>query len=207
MTVAQATVRTARMSETTACIETLTRAFESNPVCNWAWSDRARYREAFPRFCKAFGGAAFESETAHIEGACTGVALWLEPGAQPDAQAVVELIVETAPKQVQEPLFSIFEQMDAYHPREPHWHLPLIGVHPSAQGRGIGSALLRHQLRRCDEQQTTAYLEATSPANVRLYERHGFVEMGRIEAGGSPPITPMVRVPMSQLPFTSASRT
>ncbi len=43
-------------------------------------------------------------------------------------------------------MFSMFEQMDALHPQEPHWHLPLIGVDPAHQGKGIGSALLSHIL-------------------------------------------------------------
>ena len=38
------------------------------------------------------------------------------------------------------------EQMANYHPREPHWYLPLMGVDPTCQGKGLGSALMRHAL-------------------------------------------------------------
>ena len=55
-----------------------------------------------------------------------------------------------------------------------HWYLPLIGVDPFHQRKGYGSALLRHVLRLCDRDGTPAYLESTNPANVPLYERHGF---------------------------------
>jgi ribosomal protein S18 acetylase RimI-like enzyme len=92
-------------------------------------------------------------------------------------------------------MFSMFEQMDAYHPGEPHWHLPLIGVDPASQNRGIGSALQRHVLDQCDRQQLLAYLEATSPRNVPLYERHGFEALGSIQVADSPPIVPMLRKP------------
>ena len=38
------------------------------------------------------------------------------------------------------------------HPREePHWYLAFIGVDPVRQGYGVGAALLRSWLRRCDE--------------------------------------------------------
>ena len=47
-------------------------------------------------------------------------------------------------------MFAMFEQMDAYHPGEPHWHLPLIGVDPASPGRGIGAALQRRVLDQCD---------------------------------------------------------
>ena len=40
--------------------------------------------------------------------------------------------------------------MDECHPDESHWYLPMIGVEPSAQGEGLGAALLRHALARCD---------------------------------------------------------
>lgn len=191
----QATIRSADPAEAAACMEILTRAFESDPVCTWAWPDRAQYQAVFPRFCQSFGGAAFEAGTAHVEYDGHGVALWLAPGMASDGEALVTLVRESAPTHLQEPLFSLFEQMNSYHPREPHWHLPLIGVDPPQQGRGTGSALLRHALKTCDRQQCLAYLEATSPTNVRLYERHGFQAIGHVQAGDSPPIIPMVREP------------
>jgi ribosomal protein S18 acetylase RimI-like enzyme len=92
-------------------------------------------------------------------------------------------------------VFAIFEQMEAFHPREVHWHLPLIGVDPSHQGQGIGSALLRHVLSACDKQKVLAYLEATSSRNILLYERHGFEALGRIQVADAPPVVPMVRKP------------
>ena len=94
-----------------------------------------------------------------------------------------------------EPMFSMFEQMDALHPQEAHWHLPLIGVDPAHQGKGIGSALLSHVLNVCDGQKVLAYLEATSPRNVALYERHGFKAVGSIQAANSPLIIAMLRKP------------
>ena len=63
------------------------------------------------------------------------------------------------------------------------------------KGLGLGAALLRHMLRTCDQQQVLAYLEATSARNMRLYERHGFEALGRIQIADAPPVVPMVRQP------------
>jgi GNAT superfamily N-acetyltransferase len=84
-------------------------------------------------------------------------------------------------------------QMAEFHPQEPHWYLPLIGVDTTKQGQGYGSALLVHALARCDEDGLPAYLEASSPRNKVLYARHGFEEIGVIQAGSSPPMWPMLR--------------
>jgi ribosomal protein S18 acetylase RimI-like enzyme len=87
----------------------------------------------------------------------------------------------------------VFEQMGQYHPDEPHWYLPLIGVDPAQQGKGYGSALLKHAFRLCDEDGTSAYLESSNPENIPLYRRHGFEVLGTIQVGSAPPITPMLR--------------
>jgi GNAT superfamily N-acetyltransferase len=92
-------------------------------------------------------------------------------------------------------MFSMFEQMGAFHPREAHWHLPLVGVDPAHQRKGIGAALLRPVLNACDRQKVLAYLEATSPLNVPLYERHGFEALGSIQVADAPPVVPMLRKP------------
>jgi ribosomal protein S18 acetylase RimI-like enzyme len=83
--------------------------------------------------------------------------------------------------------------MGRYHPREPHWYLPLIGVDPACQGGGCGAALMRHALSRCDRDRAPAYLESTNPRNITLYERHGFERLGTVQVGTSPPIVPMLR--------------
>jgi ribosomal protein S18 acetylase RimI-like enzyme len=80
--------------------------------------------------------------------------------------------------------------MDKYHPKESHWYLPLIGVDPSHQGKGVGSALMKHALAACDRDGIIAYLESSNPRNVSLYERHGFEVIGEIQSGTLPILRP-----------------
>jgi ribosomal protein S18 acetylase RimI-like enzyme len=188
-------IRTVTASEAERCFAVLTLAFAGDPAARWAWPDQQQYVDAFPRFARAFGGRAIDAGTAHHVAGFSGVALWLPPGTSPDEESLVRVIRETVTHELQDAMFSMFEQMDAYHPHEQHWHLPLIGVDPASQGRGYGSALLSHALDECDRQQILAYLEATSPRNVLLYERHGFEVLGTIQVGASPPVFPMLRKP------------
>src|SRR5260370_4515182 len=83
----------------------------------------------------------------------------------------------------------------SYHPKEPPWYLPLIGIDPARQGKGLGGALMRHATDICDRDGVLAYLESSNPRNIPLYERHGFGILGTIQAGGSPVITPLLRKP------------
>src|SRR5262249_406656 len=59
-------------------------------------------------------------------------------------------------------------------PRERHWHLGPIGVHPECQGRGVGTGLLGSFLAMVDEQRSPAYLETDVDRNVVLYRKVGF---------------------------------
>jgi ribosomal protein S18 acetylase RimI-like enzyme len=105
------------------------------------------------------------------------------------------LLQRTVPEPVQKDLFAVFEQMSRYHPSEPHWYLPLIGVDPPQQGKEHGSALMQHALIPCDRDNQCAYRESSNPKNIPLYERHGFKLLGTIQVGTSPPIYPMLRKP------------
>lgn len=188
-------VKTAASSEMERCCALLTAAFNADPVCRWAWPEEEGYRVVFPEFVRAFAGEAFERAAAfHVEG-FRGAALWLPPGAGSDEEALTALIEGSVPAHLQASLFSLFEEMDRLHPKEPHWYLPLIGVDPAHQGKGYGSALLEAALERCDREGLPAYLEATSPLNVRLYEQHGFEALAEIRVGSSPPLVPMLRQP------------
>ena len=102
---------------------------------------------------------------------------------------------ENTPKDRLADMMQVFEQMDRFHPTDPCWYLPLIGVDPAHQGRGCGSALLRYALARCDRDGMPAYLESSNPRNVPLYLRHGFEIIGNIQVGSSPTLVPMLRRP------------
>ena len=187
-------VKTATPAEIDRCVATIVLAFSGDPAARWAFTDPQAYFAIFPRFVRAFGGRAFDHGTAHLI-AVGGAALWLPPGVEPDEETMVALIESATAENEREAMFGVFEQMAAFHPKEPHWYLPLIGTDPAQQGNGHGSALLRHAAAICDREKMPAYLEASSPRNVPLYQRHGFEVVGVIQAGSGPPITPMLRRP------------
>jgi GNAT superfamily N-acetyltransferase len=178
-------------------VQSLTLAFSSDPVVRWAWPDPERYLAYWPQFVEAFAGRAFDHGTARGLEDCLAVALWLAPGIEPDEKTVTGLMRESMDDQTLEDFGGVFEQMDEVHPTDDHWYLPLIGVDPLAQGRGLGSTLLRHGLKTCDGYRLPAYLEATSPRNRNLYARHGFNIVEVIQAGTSPPLWAMLRPPAS----------
>ena len=122
-----------------------------------------------------------------------GAALWLRPGVEPDQEPLIELIQQAIPESDQGKVFAMFEQMGKYHPHEPLWYLPVIGVDPARQGMGLGSALLVHALAECDREGKQAYLESTSTRSRDLYARHGFEVTGTIQVADSPPFWPMLR--------------
>ena len=178
-----------------AVMELLARAFQVDPVARWAFPDPATYVEAFSAFADAFGGAAFDHGAAWMVPGFRGAALWLPPGVGPDEQRVATALERYAPPGRLADLFVLMDKMARHHPPVAHWHLPLIGVDPRDQGRGHGSALLRAAIERLDRDGHVAYLESTNPSNVPFYRRHGFEMFATIEAGGAPPVYPMMRAP------------
>jgi ribosomal protein S18 acetylase RimI-like enzyme len=176
-------------------IATLTLAFGTDPMARWSLPDPGRYLAIFPAVVRAMGGRALDHGTADRAAGLAGVALWLPPGVGMDEEALGAIMAESLSADRQEEALAIFEQMADHHPSGPHWYLAMIGVDPSCQGKGYGSALLEHALRRCDRDGLPAYLESSNPANVPLYERHGFSVRGRIQVGSSPNLVPMLREP------------
>ena len=169
---------------------TLTLAFAADPPCRWLFPAPEQYLRSFPAFARAFGGAALARGTARLVE--RGAALWLQPGAEPDEEALIALIEDSIEEGQRGDTFALFAEMARVHPQEPHWYLPLIGVEPALQGRGLGSALILPVLKECDAAGLPAYLEATSPRNRPLYERLGF-EVVAIAVADCPPITAMLR--------------
>ena len=185
----------ATASDEMAVVDVVTLAFGTDPVARWLYPSPHQYLTNMPPFVRAYGGRAFVHGSAYYVQGYTGAALWLPPDVHPDEDELLPLIRHTVSKREQEDLFALFEQMESYHPKEPHWYLPLIGVDPIHQGQGYGSALMQHALLSCDRDQMMAYLESSNPRNITLYKRHGFDLLGNVQVGTSPPVFPMLRKP------------
>jgi GNAT superfamily N-acetyltransferase len=89
----------------------------------------------------------------------------------------------------------LLSAVERRHLSDPHYYFAHIGVTPQAQGKGLGSTLMRPTLDRCDHKGLPAYLEASSERSAALYERLGFQITRELRAAGSPPLRLMVRPP------------
>lgn len=163
--------------------ELLARAFHDQPFGRFWEPDPERrmrvLRERFLRFvryCYSCGEAYITADEL------VGVALWMPPNA---TRITVEQEREFGLDQLPEilgekafaryrPLRDLLDELHDCDMRGPHWYLPIIGVEPSRQVTGIGSALLRPGLARADEWGLACYLDTGQPRNVRFYERQGF---------------------------------
>jgi ribosomal protein S18 acetylase RimI-like enzyme len=186
-------VRTVATADTDRLVGIVAVAFVADPAMRWLYPDPHRYLRSFPALVRAFGQKAFEHGSAHEVADFAAGALWLPPGIEADEAALGPVIQGTVDAERVPKVFEALGQLARYHPTEPHWYLPFIGVDVPRQGHGLGSALLRHALEQVDREHRPAYLETANLRNIPLYERHGFELVGRIEAPSAPTLFPMVR--------------
>jgi len=187
------TVQVAGDTDRASILQTITLGFSADPIARWMWPDAATYVSTMPRFADAFAGSGFDQSSIYRTDCGHAAAMWLPPGTASDDEAIEAIFAETIAEERMEEIGAFFGQMDEFHPHEEHWYLPLIAADPSQTGRGLGASLMKHALKKCDEQHLPAYLESSNPRNISLYERHGFEVMGKIETASSPLMTPMYR--------------
>lgn len=75
------------------------------------------------------------------------------------------------------------------------WTLATVGVLPSLQGTGLGSAACRAALRDPALGDAPVALETSDARNVTFYERLGFVRTATTQVHDGPVVHGMVRTP------------
>lgn len=173
----------------------LAQAFHEDPIFGWLLPDDARRLERLRRFFAIeLRHVAFPRGRVWSTEELAGAALSMPPGrwrVPPRATlyfgAAFGMHVSRAAR--------LLGAMEWRHPREPHYYFANIGVAPEMQGGGIGSALMRPTLERCDASGLPAYLEASSERNAALYERLGFRIIRELRVAGGPPLRLMSRPP------------
>ncbi len=177
---------------------TLGRSFQDDPVFAWVVPDDDVRRAQLPLVFGAFVAVHVPLGETYVAGNGAGAALWVPSGVQPfteeQAEAFGQRMVDVLGQDAQR-AFALDQLLDEHHPEEPCLYLQFVGVVPEHQGQGIGSRLLTTVLERADATGTPAYLDATSPDNRRLYERHGFETVGEITLPDGPSLWSMWRDP------------
>lgn len=190
-------VTVAQAEDRERVLSTLALAFSTDPVMRWMLPTALEHVTCFPRLITAFAGHSLGAGATFVAEEFAAVSMWVPPGVEPeDKDAMHNFVVENVRPEKLEVMGELTDAMGDYHPDdESCWYLPAIGVDPQHQGRGLGSALLKHVTRMLDDAGAPGYLESSNPRNVSLYKRHGFEEMGEIRVGDCPPVTPMLRAP------------
>jgi GNAT superfamily N-acetyltransferase len=196
-----ATVHRAKPDEFRKMAAVLARAFYDDPIFTWVVDKRGDRLRLFERsfnlyLHKLWTGQDYECYTTeNIVGALIG-----ERRGHGEAGGLVQL-------RLLPPMLAIYGRLlprvvralraaESRHPTDPHYFLVVAGVLPDWQRLGGAATVLRGVLERCDGERLPAYLDATSPRNRALYERHGFEVTEEFSMGpGSPPSWRMWREP------------
>ncbi|MGP4055745.1 GNAT family N-acetyltransferase [Mycobacterium sp. 4D054] len=196
-------VRFAQKPDVKALARVLGRAFFDDPVMMWMVPDDAKRAKALPQVFGAMtrhhflGGDAVEVSSR--AGALGAAALWDPPGRwkqTPREELRMMPAFLLAMGRYVGRGQGVADLMKEHHPEEPHWYLGVIGSDPEMRGAGLGHALMRSRLDRCDAEGAPAYLESTKESNVPYYLRFGFEVTGELTVpGGGPTMWQMWRRP------------
>lgn len=193
-------VRKARMEDVPRLAQALARAFDGDPPMRWFLPDaETRVERARRLFDVMLRRVHLARDYCYTTENLAGGALWVPPGnwrlGVVDQVALLPGMLRVFGRGLGRAQRGL-TVMESGHPRAVHYYLDSLGVEPQWQGRGLGSALMRPVLERCDAQRMPAYLNAGSPGSRDLYLRHGFqvTEEFRLPDGG-PPLWRMWREP------------
>lgn len=182
-------------------IDVLARAFTDDPMHRWMFQQAGDYDRANRRLVEFFARAYFAVGNTYVDDGGRGAALWSPPdlpGITADNVGnLIEVFHQEIPADDAADKLGQMAEFEARNPREPHFHLGMVGVDPAAQGRGHGAALLDPVVRMIEAEGHMAALEASNPRHVGFYERLGFEIHSelRLDDGAGPLITFMRRLP------------
>jgi ribosomal protein S18 acetylase RimI-like enzyme len=178
----------------------LARAFIDDPIAEWSCRPDSLRLSMLERFYTTRTRQLLAHEEIWINPERTSAALWAPPKrwsltALQDVQLSRTLL---RPRLLwRAPLIVVgLLGLERKHPvAPPHWYLAFLGTDPSAQGQGLGSAVLRPVLEQCDSDGVAAYLESSKERNIDFYARHGFRVEGELRLPRGPLVWPMWRDP------------
>jgi RimJ/RimL family protein N-acetyltransferase len=190
-------VREARVGELSQLSATLADAFTTEPILQWLFPGQRRRDTHLRRlFAIELEHYVFPAGRVLTTDDFRGANLELPPGSWTMTVPLSGAIGFVRAFGMRLPRASRLQMFfERNHLQEPHYYIRWVGVATRFQGQGLGTALLRPTLDRCDQEGMPAYLEASSERSAALYERLGFVHLGELQVPAGPRFWPMRRPP------------
>ncbi len=180
-------------------IEILADSFCADPVWSWAFPEpQRRFGQLTQWWGLLLTGAQLNPESMWISDGGEATSVWYPPGAVEltrELEAKVEpLFQELVGQNQATKIMEFMHGFESHRPMDtPHYYLSLLGTDTHSRGQGIGLALLKENLAWIDTYLMPAYLEASNPGNIALYERYGFEVKEEFTITDGPTITTMWR--------------
>lgn len=180
----------------------LARAFHTDAMFTYIEPDDQRRADVLPWF---FGAAARLGKKYGRLDVIPGraAAIWLPPGkTELGPHAIVGSGLALAPFRLGVTAFrrfgaitSAFDAAKSEVIEPPFWHLFILGVEPTEQGRGFGRRIIAPVLAQADRVGHRCYLETTEESNLAFYRRQGFEVASTHAPDGLPVFWTMTRQP------------
>lgn len=200
----EVTIRRLRPPDVRPAAGLAAQAFHDDPLFVHLHPDPSTRQRDFAREHAAYLNRIYLpvglAEGAEVDGRLAGIALWLPPDAQRGLTlrewSCIPTLIGTVGVRRTWDMIREYGAFDAAWPSGERFHyLGLIAVAPEAQGRGVGSALLRAGVDRADEDGVGVYLETGTESNLAFYHRHGFEVLQEIHLPTAPMHWAMWRPP------------
>jgi GNAT superfamily N-acetyltransferase len=190
-------VREAGVGELGQVSATLVDALATDPVLRWLFPSRRGWDTRMRRlFALELEHHVFPAGRVLTTDDFRGANLELPPGKWEMAVSLSGAIDVVRAFGTRLPRASRLQKcFERNHLQEPHYYIRWVGVATRFQGQGLGTALLRPTLERCDREGVPAYLQASTERSAALYERLGFVHLGALQVPDGPRFWPMRRPP------------
>ncbi|WP_448614838.1 GNAT family N-acetyltransferase [Modestobacter sp. URMC 112] len=198
-------VRLATRADVPRMAATLAAAYPDYRWTSWALPEDGR-AQRLSRWAELWGGLVpVLAGTAWVTDDCASVAAWAAPDTGPPAADLQAVVDRDLPRVfgARQPVVLASERLGAPgRPVEPHWWLHAVGTRPSARHQGLGAAVLRPVLDRCDAEGVPAAATVYTSTVVRWLERVGFAvtHSTRTAVDHELPIWTLVRRPGAPQP-------
>lgn len=175
-------IRLATRDDRERVIEILTASFDSNPAVNDAISPGGNRAKKMRVLMGYLVDTGFSKEGVYITTDENGAFIMYDPVMHPDKLydkfRQLKLVNSCIGWSRLNYATAKDRKMKSFRPATSHFYLSMIGTHPAAQGKGVGSLMLNHIMVLSAAGSKTVYLETSVKSNVEMYIKKSFVVHG-----------------------------